>query len=129
MVVVGLDEKVDFPEFNLTGVVAKIDTGADGTSLHCDYIQQKDNLIEFTPLDPSYPQYKNQKIEKPILGTQEVMSSNGESEDRFFIETTIIIKNKEYITNVSLTNRAKMKTPVLIGKNVLKGAFLVNPAL
>ena len=129
MVVVGLDEKIDFPEFGIIGIVAKIDTGADGTSIHCSYIQEKGGTVEFTPLDPSYPQYKNQKITKPILGTQEVMSSNGQSEDRPFIETTIVIKNKTYTTHVSLTNRSKMKTPILIGKNLLKGEFLVNPAL
>jgi hypothetical protein len=40
--ILGIFEKVDFPEFNITGVDAKIDSGAFTGALHCTKVIQEE---------------------------------------------------------------------------------------
>ena len=47
-------------------------------------------------------------------------------EERFIIKTLIILGNKKIRSSISLTNRDHMRYPVLIGRRILKGRFLID---
>ncbi len=47
-------------------------------------------------------------------------------EERFIIKTVIGIGRKKVNTTVSLSNRGNMRYPVLIGRRLLKGKFIVD---
>jgi hypothetical protein len=106
---------------------AKVDTGADSNSLHCDDIFIDDeNFVHFTLLDEIHPAYHGKKIKLPLYKLKKVKSSNGVVQKRASIKVTISFFGKKYRTIVSLTNRSDMKYPMLIGRKFLTNRFLVD---
>lgn len=128
--IVGRKESVDFPELGLKGIEAKIDTGAYSTALHAHKIWKEEvngkQVLHFELLDPGNPQYKNMVLTTEKFYRKNVRSSNGRIEKRYIIKTTLVLGGKRRKTDVSLTNREKMRFPVLIGRKVLKNGFLVD---
>jgi len=58
-----------------------------------------------------------------------VQSSNGDEEARPLIKMDIEIKGKVMESYFSLADRKELEFPVLIGKDVLSGKFLINPGI
>ncbi len=127
---VGRVEQVDLPDWNITGIEAKIDTGAYSSSIHCHHIEEFEkegiSFVRFNILDPEHHSYNDQLVELPIFDKRDVKSSNGQTETRFFIKTTIRMFNTEYKIELSLTDRSVMKFPVLIGRKFIHNKFLVD---
>ncbi|MDX1618820.1 MAG: RimK/LysX family protein [Balneolaceae bacterium] len=128
---VGRRELVSFPEWELFDLEAKVDTGAYTSSLHCHHIEKREggNLVRFNLLDPSHDIYNEKLFELPIHKEKTVRSSNGVTEQRYIVKTSIVIYQEEPIDiELSLTDRSEMKYPVLLGRKLLKGRFLVDPS-
>ena len=116
---VGRTEKVSFPEFGIESTEAKVDTGAYGNALHVDDIFIKENKLFFVIDDKEYIYDKYKTIV--------VRNSFGKKQKRFSISTKMILGEKHYKIHISLTNRKKMKYPVLIGRRFLrKFEYMVN---
>jgi hypothetical protein len=120
---IGRREHVNFPLLNLFHIEAKIDTGAYTSAIHCKKIVQKtvDNksLLCFQSLDDvehCFETYSQKKIK----------NSFGEIEERYIIKTLISIGGKKINTTISLSDRESMRYPVLIGRRLLKGRFVVD---
>ncbi len=125
--IIGRLEQVSFPEWDLIGLDAKIDTGAYTSSLHCHHIVKTDDSnIRFNLLDPSHDIYNEKLFELPIHKEKTVKSSNGIKEQRFIVKTKIELMNKLFDVELSLTDRSEMSYPVLIGRKLLKNRFLVD---
>ncbi|MEQ8910153.1 MAG: RimK/LysX family protein [Vicingaceae bacterium] len=128
--IVGRTELVEFPEFGLSGIDAKIDTGAYSTAIHAHktWIEEKEGVeyLNFELLDPEKEQYRKLTIRTSNFFRKKVRSSNGRLEQRFAIKTKIILGGKKRLTDLTLTNRGKMRYPVLVGRKVLKKGFLVD---
>jgi len=116
---VGRTEFVSFPDLGLETIEAKVDTGAYGNALHVDEVFIKNDKLVFTIGDVDYV-YKNYK-------TVIVRNSFGKKQKRFSIVTNIHLGDNNYKIHVSLTNRGKMKYPMLIGRRFLrKFDYMVN---
>lgn len=126
MEVIGHLECVDIPQMHLFGLDAKIDTGADSCSLHCDDISMDKKEVTFTLHDEVHPAYHGKRITMPIHKISSVKSSNGQREKRCFIKTPIKLGCKSYEAVISLTNRENMKYPMLIGRKFLSHHYLVD---
>ncbi len=120
---IGRREIVSFPLLNISKVEAKIDTGAYTCAIHCKKIVLKTNkeepLLTFQLLDDtiySFDQFSRKKIK----------NSFGEMEERYIIKTLIVIGRKKIKTSISLSDRENMRYPVLIGRRLLKGKFIVD---
>ncbi len=125
--IIGKRELVSILDLELFDLDAKIDTGADSNSLHCDDIYIDDeNFVHFTLLDKVHPAYHTKKIKMPLYKIKRVKSSNGTVQIRASIKVDIQFFNKKYTTVISLTNRADMKYPMLIGRKFLANRFLVD---
>ena len=125
--IIGKREIVSILDLELFDLDAKIDTGADSNSLHCDDIYIDDeNFVHFTLLDKVHPAYHTKKIKMPLYKIKRVKSSNGTVQIRASIKVDIQFFNKKYTTVISLTNRADMKYPMLIGRKFLANRFLVD---
>lgn len=128
--VIGRAEIIDLPEWDLYGIEAKIDTGAYTSSLHCHHIERVDKenkeFVRFNLLDPSHETYNDRLFELPVFKSKTVKSSNGLTEERFIVKTTIQLLGKELKAELSLTDRSEMKYPVLIGRKLIKGNFVVD---
>ena len=116
---VGRSENISFPELKIEDIKAKVDTGAYGVALHVDGIRHEKGILYFK-IDSeefSYDKFK----------TVSVKSSFGRVQKRFSIMTKIIIGDSIYKFYVSLTDRKKMRYPVLIGRRFLyKFNYLVD---
>jgi hypothetical protein len=129
-VLIGRVEEVDFPELELFGVHAKIDTGAYTSALHCqDIYESRENgvkVLYFKPLDKSHPLYNEQEIRVQKYTRKKIKNSFGQIETRFIIATAIKIGEKEVVTEISLADRANMRYPVLLGRKFLSKGFLID---
>ncbi|WP_373031463.1 ATP-dependent zinc protease [Sulfurovum sp.] len=126
MEVIGYIESVDLPEIELFGLDAKIDTGADSCSIHCDDIEVEGETVTFLLHDEVHEAYHGKKITLPIFKIKRVKSSNGKSEERIFIKSSIKLGCKSYEAEISLTNRENMKYPMLIGRRFLAHHYLID---
>lgn len=124
----GRTELVSFPEWELFDLEAKVDTGAYTSSLHCHHIEKKGDKVRFNLLDPTHETYNEKLFELPIHKQKTVKSSNGVSEQRFIVKTRVRILEDLLDIELSLTDRSEMKYPVLLGRKLLKGRFLVDPS-
>ena len=116
---VGRIENISFPELKIEKIKAKVDTGAYGVALHVDSIKLEDGKLYFTVgnEDFSYNKFK----------TIIVKNSFGKVQKRFSIFTKLTIGDSIYKFYVSLTDRKKMRYPVLIGRRFLyKFNYLVD---
>lgn len=126
MEVIGYIESVDLPEMELFDLDAKIDTGADSCSLHCDEMKVDGNEVTFLLHDEVHEAYHGKKITLPIYKIKKVKSSNGKSEKRIFIKSPIKLGCKTYQAEISLANRENMKYPMLIGRRFLAHHYLID---
>lgn len=128
--VIGRLEKVDIPAWDLYELDAKIDTGAYTSSLHCHHIEVmgtgEEQTVRFNLLDPSHEAYNEKLFELPVYKSKKVKSSNGVAEERIIVKTELIIAGRKFMAELSLTDRSEMRHPLLIGRKLLKGRFLVD---
>ena len=129
---IGRTDKADFPEFGLEEIDVKIDTGAYGCSIHCDHIEEIEEngvkRIHFQLLDPKHEQYNHKPFSTEHYTVKTVKSSTGVPEERFVIESEIRLFNLVFPIRMSLTNRGEMRYPVLLGRTLLNGNFIVDTA-
>jgi hypothetical protein len=100
-------------------VRAKIDTGAYTGALHCTKIEEVEGpegkILHFSPFDKPKKRFSTDSFV-----VSHVKSSNGKTENRYFITTDIAIDGQTYPILLSLANRSEMKWPVLIGRRFLR---------
>lgn len=125
--IIGRKEFISIVDLNLHNIKAKIDTGADSNSLHCDEISvDDDNFVYFKILDEKNKFITQETIKMPLYKMKKIRSSNGEVQYRPSIKAVVDFGGKRYKTVISLGNRSDMKYQMLIGKKFLSGRFLVD---
>jgi hypothetical protein len=127
--IIGRRERVDFPDLNLSGLIAKIDTGAYTTALHCSKVHIENGDLVFHLLDEHHPEYEKSEFRFQRFDQKLIKNSFGEQELRYIIRTRIRMGKRMIRSIVSLSDRGNMRHPVLIGRRLLRGRFLVDAAL
>ena len=62
----------------------------------------------------------------PVVANKMIKSANG-ARMRPVVEVTVDLHGKEVKERFTLADRSHMKYPVLIGQNILKRGFLIDP--
>jgi len=130
--IIGWREWCALPDLNLPGVQAKIDTGAKTSSLHAFNIRPSDRGEDWLAFSVHPMQRRRRPVvpcEARRVDLRAVTSSNGKTEERPVIETTISLGGRSFVTEITLTNRDEMGFRMLIGRQSLNKRFLVDPAL
>jgi|JI10StandDraft_1071094.scaffolds.fasta_scaffold17026_4 hypothetical protein len=122
--VAGWKEFVRLPKLKIGPLVAKLDTGARTAALHADEIHVSGRRVVFAIIDDG----KKRVYRAPLVTQKRIKSSNGISEMRVVIRATLEIANQSFKAEITLTDRTDMDVPMLLGRNALKGRFLVDPA-
>lgn len=129
-IVIGRKDLADLPLFNLKNIPVKIDTGAYSSSIHCDVIdlieEPDKRYLQVTFFET--PKGDGEKIMFEKFIEKPVKSSNGEIEIRYIVQGNIILFGKTYKTAFSLTTRAGMRYPVLLGRKLLNRKFVIDPS-
>ena len=126
MIIIGRSERVDLPGLGLKGIHAKIDTGAYTCSLHCSLAKVIDGQLEFVLLDAEHPEFTGMKFKFKDYSQREIKNSFGIAETRYIIKTTVRIHNKLIRAEFSLSDREKLRFPVLLGRKILRKRFLID---
>jgi ribosomal protein S6--L-glutamate ligase len=114
-------EKVAFPDLGIKSIRSKIDTGADGTSIHANGIKEKDGILSFWVTSPK------KVLEFKKFNKVEVTNSSGTKQMRYQINTMVEFGDHSFKIKISLADRGSMKYPCILGKNFLKtGKFTVD---
>ena len=116
----GWKEEVLLPELNSDLLVAKVDTGARSSVLHAERISTIGRRVEF--------EIGAKHFEMRLAGAKRIKSSNGQSEIRPMIETEVVLGTHRFMAAITLTDRGDMEVPMLLGREAIKGRFLVNAA-
>lgn len=128
---VGTLEVLDLPELNIKGLHARIDTGAKTSSLHVDNIVEKRvNRTKWISFDihPDLSDVgKKVNLEAKVKKRRTIKSSNGASERRYLIETTIEMGGHSWPIEVTLTDRSDMTYLMLLGRQAMIGRIIVDP--
>lgn len=117
---------VQFPEFGLDKVVAKIDTGAYSSSLHAVNTKVENDLLHFDLVksDNSLVHCTAHEYKQVTI-----RSSSGHTQTRYLITTPIVVRGKRMHITITLADRSEMHHPVLLGRKVIRSKFLVNVEL
>ena len=127
--IIGRKELVDFPELGVRGIFVKIDTGAYSNTLYCHDIRLEEKKLCFKVLDPTHPVFSQKENCFNEFQRKKIKNSFGEIEERYVIKTKIKIAGRVIKSIISLSDRGKMRYPVLIGRKLLKNKFVVDVSL
>jgi len=127
-VVIGRVERVNFPEFDIIGVPAKIDTGAFRSSIWASNIIEEAGVLSFTLLDASSEWYTGKIYTTTKFEIVEVENSFGHKQERYSVYIKIKMGPKNVVSNFTLADRSMKIYPVLIGRKLLRGRYVVDVA-
>ena len=123
---IGINLLVSLPEESVSGVEAKIDTGADSSAIWASSIHEKDGELSFTLFDEDSPHYTGKVIKTEDFKITNVKNSFGDSERRYKVKLKVVIAGRKINSSFTLANRGKNSYSILIGKRTLHGKFLVD---
>lgn len=126
---VGWVERVRITPGNVV-IASSLMAGAEGAAIHAENIERfkKDgkNWVRFDLVD-----YTGEKttVEKELARVAKVRRQDGTTYPRYVVELGICIGDAYVETQVRLQNRANREHRMFIGRDVLAGNVIVNPAV
>ena len=122
---------MSLPDLGVKEIKAKVDTGADNSSLHAfnleRFSEEGKELVRFD-LHP------HQRKRKPsvsciaeVIGERKVKNPGGRSERRPVIKTRLVVAGEEFEALVNLTTRDEMTFRMLLGRRTVGKHFIVDP--
>jgi len=113
-------------------LVAKLDTGADTSSMHATKIRRyrssdRKLWVEFRLTDDSSD--RTIRFKKKLVRYAYIKEHEGPSQKRPVVNLTICLGDHEREIEVSLVDRSGFQYPVLLGRNALEGHVVVDPEL
>lgn len=128
-VIIGRSETLTFVDANLVNVPAKTDTGAYSSSAHATNIQLKDGVLSFELLS-GHPNCgaMGRKMQVTEFSEDLIKNSSGIGEMRYEVKLKVKLGPKIFFTRFTLADRSKMIYPILLGRKLLNGRFIVDSA-
>jgi hypothetical protein len=126
--IIGRSSKVRFPDLGFSGVPARVDTGATASAIWAESAVEKESGLSVVFFGKKSPFYTGEEHHFKTFGQTEVRSSNGQAQVRYTIRVLIVIAGRKVWTTFSLADRSAQLYPVLIGRNLLRGKFIVDVA-
>jgi hypothetical protein len=129
---VGWREWVGLPGLGVPWIKAKIDTGAQTSSLHAfglrEFKKDGEPWVRFEVHPWQYSSRDGVKIELPIHDRRRVRSSTGHIQNRVVVLIELRMLDRTLPVEVTLTRRDSMGFRMLVGREALSNGFLVDPA-
>jgi hypothetical protein len=121
--VIGWVEHVDLPELGLRHMKAKIDTGARTSALHTAQMEVFEHEgkqrvrfhVQIKDTDPE------RWFEADVHDIRSIKNTGGVPEERIVIRTRIKLAGRSWPIDVSLSDRTKMRLPMIVGRSALEG--------
>ncbi len=111
----------------INDVPAKVDTGATISSIWASNICiTSNNELEFTLFTPGHELYTGERLRTREFKARNIRNSTGQESVRYLVKLPTVINGRRIRISYTLANRGKNDFPVLIGRQALKGKFLVD---
>lgn len=127
----GWKEWVRLPDLGNIKIKAKLDTGAKTSALHAEdvkYIKFRGKrAVSFYLFPLQRDKTKSKKVRAELLDVRRVKDSGGHVTVRPVIITHLQIGDEVWPIEITLINRDIMGFRMLIGRQALKGRFLIDP--
>jgi hypothetical protein len=119
-ITVGAEEEVILLPWRVR-LPARIDTGAAKSSLDARELTIGDNMVEFKLPE----KYGSLQLRLPIVEWRHVLSPDGRQR-RPVVMLEFCMGSKRIRSKVNLTDRSMVKYPLILGRNFLRGKFVVD---
>ncbi|WP_394173592.1 ATP-dependent zinc protease family protein [Thalassotalea litorea] len=130
--VIGRLEEIGLSDLGITQLSARIDSGAQTSSLHVDNIKKikidGKQGVEFDLHPDFYDIDHVTRCRAAIFDIRQVKSSNGVSEQRFVIQTMATLGKLTWPIEITLTDRSDMTYLMLLGRQGLGDKFYIDPS-
>lgn len=127
---IGWREWIGLPDLGIASIKAKIDTGARSSALHAFELETvRRGGLEFASFLVHPIQRETRSVipvEAQIVEYRSIRSSNGASEDRPVIVTTVEWRALKWPVELTLTRRDEMGFRLLLGRQAVRHRFLVD---
>ena len=129
---IGWREWLALPELGVPAIKAKIDTGAKTSALHAF------KLEAFTSNGREYVRFWLHPLQRktdielvcvaPVADRRLIRDSGGHQEQRYIINTPVLLNGDQWPVEISLTSRENMSFRMLLGRSAIRhGTLLVDP--
>jgi hypothetical protein len=127
-IVIGRVEKISFPDLGIFNVHAKVDTGADLSSLWAVDVKERDGVLSFKLFGRQSEYHTGQsiRIEEPHYLLTRIANSFGHKEMRYVVKLQVKIGKRLVRSSFTLADRSKKTYPILIGRKLLNQKFIVD---
>lgn len=123
---------MQLPDLGVSEIKAKVDTGADNSSLHAFNMERFDtdglSWVRFE----IHPRQRKRRPSIPcvaeVVGERRVKNPGGRTEERPVIRTRLVIAGEELDGRVNLTTRDEMTFRMLLGRRTIRRRFVVDPS-
>ncbi len=130
--VIGWREWIGMPLLGVDALKVKVDTGARTSSLHAFQVERfrkaGQDLVRFCV----HPLQRNSEFvvhsTATLLDYREVRSSNGAVSQRAVVATEVALLNQVWTIELNLSSRDEMGFRMLLGREAIRGRFLVDSA-
>lgn len=106
---------------------AKLDTGAETSSINAvgiePFTRDDEDWIRFSLTDPKG---RKATLERTVVRTATIKRHFGEKQERPVVNLEICVGSVKRYAEVSLVDRTGLNYPLLVGRNFLGGALLVD---
>lgn len=128
LTIIGRAERVEFPELGFKKVPAKIDTGADASSIWGSAVVDEHGKLDVVFFGPGSELYdgKVHVFPKSAYSITRVANSFGHKELRYKVKLSIKVKGRAIRGTFTLSDRSNKLYPVLLGRALLTKKFLVD---
>ena len=129
LITIGWREKVALPAWGVSGIRAKIDTGARTSAIHVGSMNElPDGRLRFEVVVREKPARVAVWVEATPVREARVKPSSGQSQQRPVFRTLLRVGDTEHEIELSLVSRKGMLCRMLIGRTALRGVFAVDPS-
>lgn len=128
MTVVGVIEHVRVDPGGLI-FSAKLDTGADHSSLHARSIHRfkrgGESWVRFKMVND---QGQSVQLERKLVRLTRIKSPEGKQRRRPVVMLTLCLGNISRSVQVNLVNRSRLRNKMIVGRSFMRNALVVDPA-
>jgi len=119
-ITLGVVEDVVLSPWNIS-FAARIDTGADLSSLDARDLVVRNNVADFK----LGKRWGGRRLQLPVVEWRQIQTAMG-IEKRPVVKISICLGSKHFKTLVTLKDRSEMMYPFLVGRSALNGVYLVD---
>jgi len=127
---IGRLESINIINLGLSGITAKIDSGAYRGSIHSTDIREEEEngrkVLKFKIFDENHPEYEDKTYSFDDYKVSKFRGTEVDYHDRYVIPVTLEISGRKIEAELSLADRKDLRYPVLLGRRALKKQFLID---